>query len=106
MGGGYGHTRSRLTRRTLVAPDEIARSPLGIVAEWISMRLLAFCVITPAGVIAPPTGPSEGSEKPGCPAAGHGVGSRRRIQFAIDTLEMGLERVHRNEKLACDLPSA
>ena len=78
-------------------------SPLASSLSRMSMRLPAFCVITPAGVIAPPTGPSEGSEEPSCPAAGHGIGSRRRIQFTIDTLQMGLESVHRNEKLACDL---
>lgn len=48
-------------------------------------------------------GPRDGSEKTGRPGAGHGIGPGRRIQFAVDALEMGFERVHRDEKLACDL---
>ena len=50
--------------------------------------------------------PPDGSEKTSRPGADHGIGPGRGIQFAVDALGMGLERVHRDEKLARDLSGA
>ena len=105
--GGHGPTRtvwpvhdvSTRACRATQPPCHMSNGPHGVAARSGQSH-------HPIGVIPPPTCRSDGSEETSRPGAGHGIGPGRRIQFAVDALEMGFERVHRDEKLARDLSGA